>query len=253
VIRDAQTGAALLALRGHEGQIHGAAFAPDQSRVVTAGQDRTAKIWDARTGALLLTLQGHADKVVFADFDATGQRVVTTSADATARVWDAATGALLHELASHGTEVSSAHFSADGSRIITAGEDRKAMLWSAQGERLAIMEGHADAITEAALSPDGQLAITACYDGTVGFWEAASGTLLWTIDLQPADARSAMLDATGALLLVTAGHTATLWDVAYDLRTPAAIQAFTDCRVDYTLQGSRLVRRERPPMACPEP
>ena len=253
VVRDPRTGDALLALRGHEGQTHAAAFAPDQSRIVTAGADHTAKIWDARTGALLVTLRGHTDMVVFADFDATGQRVVTTSVDTTARVWDPATGALLHTLAGHGTKVSSARFSADGSRIITAGEDRKAVLWSAQGERLAVMEGHVDAITEAVLSPDGQLAITACYDGTVGFWEAASGNLLWTIDLQPADARSAMLDASGALLLVAAGHTATLWDVAYDQRSAAAIQAFTDCRVDYTLQGSRLVRRERPPTACPEP
>jgi WD40 repeat protein/serine/threonine protein kinase len=248
------TGARLLELAGHAGHVHGAAYAPDQARIVTASADRTARIWDARTGGLLVTLQGHTDEVTFAAFDPAGLRVVTASKDRTARVWDAATGQLSYTLAGgHTQPLTSAHFSADGTRVITAGEDGKAMIWSDRGARLVTLEGHEDVIHEAVLSGDGQLAVTACQDGKVGFWEAASGTLLWSFDLHPGAVRSAMLDAQSELLLLSAGETAMLWDVASDRRTAAEIQAFADCRVDYTLQGSRLVRDEHAPAACSEP
>jgi WD40 repeat protein/serine/threonine protein kinase len=251
VVWDSHTGARLLALAGHDQKIRAAAHAPDQSRIVTASQDRTAKIWDARTGALLVTLQGHTGAVTFAEFDPAGARVVTASVDKTARIWDAATGTLLYTLAGHTQAINTVHFSADGTRLVTAGEERQAMIWSDQGARLATLEAHGDAVAEAVLSPDGLLVVTAGYDGTIGFWEAASGTLLASFDLHPSAGNSAMLDATGELLLVTAGNTASLWDVASDARTAAQIQAFADCRVDYALDGSRMVRQERPLLPCP--
>jgi WD40 repeat protein len=250
---DVPTGARLLELAGHGGRVHGAAYAPDQARIVTASADRTARIWDARTGDVLVTLQGHADEVTFAAFDPTGQRVVTASKDRTARIWDATTGQLSYTLTGHTQPLASAHFSVDGTRVITAGQDGKAMIWSDRGAPLATLEGHEDELNEAVLSADGQLAITACQDGKVGFWEAASGTLLWSVDLHPSAARSAMLDASSELLLLSAGQTAMLWDVTSDRRATAEIQAFADCRVDYTLQGSRLVRDEHAPTACIEP
>ncbi|HWN68284.1 MAG TPA: WD40 repeat domain-containing protein, partial [Haliangium sp.] len=252
VVWDARSRARLLELIGHSDHVYAATYAPDQGRIVTASRDQTARIWDARTGDLLLTLQGHTDRVVFAELDPAGKRVVTASADKTARIWDATSGALLHTLAGHTQALTSAHFSADGTRVITAGTDGDAMLWSDQGARLLTFDGHGDIIGEAVLGADGQLAVTACHDGEVGFWDTTSGALLWSFDLHPARARAAMFDATGELLLVAGTKGASLWNVARDHRTADQIQVFADCRIDHALDGSRLVRRERPPMACPE-
>ena len=58
---DARTGAEVLTLKGHTGQVSSASFSPDGTRIVTASHDETAKVWDARTGAELLTLKGHTD------------------------------------------------------------------------------------------------------------------------------------------------------------------------------------------------
>ena len=76
-------------------------FSPDQSLVVTASLDATARVWDAITGDLRATLSGHQGPINEAAFSADGFRIVTASDDNTARVWDAKTGDLVAELSGH--------------------------------------------------------------------------------------------------------------------------------------------------------
>ncbi len=105
------------------------AFSPDGARIVTASQDRTARVWDAATGKEIAVLRGHEDSVYSAAFSPDGARVVTASVDRTARVWDAATGKEIAVLRGHKDLVYSAAFSPDGARIVTAsgGRDRAAV------------------------------------------------------------------------------------------------------------------------------
>ena len=69
--------------------MYSASFSPDGTRVVTASQDGTAKVWDAKTGTEALTLKGHTGWVGSASFSPDGTRIVTAGGDRTARVWDA--------------------------------------------------------------------------------------------------------------------------------------------------------------------
>jgi WD40 repeat protein len=62
-------------------------FSPDGTRVVTASEDNTARVWNAASGQLLAKLEGHAAAVYSALFSPDGARVVTASDDNTARVW----------------------------------------------------------------------------------------------------------------------------------------------------------------------
>ena len=78
-----------------------AAFSPDGARVVTASDDKTARVWDAATGKAIAVLSGHDDQVWSAAFSPDGARVVTASDDKTARVWDAATGKAIAVLSGH--------------------------------------------------------------------------------------------------------------------------------------------------------
>jgi WD40 repeat protein len=111
--------------------VSNASFSPDGVRIVTASDDRTARLWDATTGVEIIALRGHEDVVRSACFSPDGTRIVTASDDGTARLWDVITGKAILALCGHEGGVRSASFSPDGTRIVTASSDRTARLWDA--------------------------------------------------------------------------------------------------------------------------
>src|SRR6516225_4546028 len=67
------------ALGGHASPVTSAAFSPDGSRIVTASEDKTARIWDAVSGKEIAVLRGHLTPVRSAVFSLDGSRIVTAS------------------------------------------------------------------------------------------------------------------------------------------------------------------------------
>ena len=149
-----------------------AAYSPDGTRIVTASEDKTARIWDARTGSQLAVLAAMAVASIppptrptalassqrpLTRPRASGMRARRTARDAlrnwlrlfrrlltgwdphrhryidkAARIWDALTGAELAVLPGHVENVESAAYSPDGTRIVTSSEDRTARIWDAR-------------------------------------------------------------------------------------------------------------------------
>ena len=84
---DAQTGALVSVLYGHERSIHEAQFSKDSRWLVTVSEDRTARVWEVPSGKEFITLRGHEDAVKTAAFSADARTVLTVSWDGTARLW----------------------------------------------------------------------------------------------------------------------------------------------------------------------
>jgi WD40 repeat protein len=212
---DAVSGIRELRELRHTDVVWSAAFSPDGTRIVTASQDKTARLWDAATGKELASLEGHQDLVVSAAFSPDGTRVATASDDGTARLWDATTGKELAVPLEHEGYVASAAFSADGSLVLTASADTTARVWeSATGKELAVLRGHVHWVNSAELSPDRTRVVTASKDKTARLWETATGKGLFVLDSHD-EVNSAVFSADGTrVVTASAEGTASVWDVA---------------------------------------
>jgi WD40 repeat protein/DNA-binding SARP family transcriptional activator len=105
-------------LEGHRGLVNWLEYGPD-GRIVTAGEDRTARVWPATDGPSLL-LRGHTDAVTGAVFYDRGRKVLTTSFDGTLRMWDSRSGRQLAVLMSSPTELHGVAVSGGGDIAVLA-------------------------------------------------------------------------------------------------------------------------------------
>ena len=138
----------------------------DNARVVTAGDDQTARIWDVATGRQLTLPLTHQAGLRSARFSQDGTRIVTTALDRTVRIWDATTGGLVVPPLEHPDSVLSAVLSPDDTRVATISHDRSVRLWDATtGKLLAAPFEHPGALQGVAFSPDGAHLLVASDDG----------------------------------------------------------------------------------------
>ena len=128
-----------LILKGHEDNVNSAAYSADGQRIVTASEDKTAKVWDTETGQELMTLKGHGGHVYSAAYSADGQSIVTASYDKTAKVWNAQTGKELMTLTGLDDQVMSATYSPDGKRIASVGGGGR-QVTAGEKERYGILD-----------------------------------------------------------------------------------------------------------------
>ena len=160
---------------GHTDAINSIYFSLNGKYVVTASDDKTAKVWDAQTGFLVLSLK-HSKKVRSALFSPDGSKIITTSEDTIARIWDAHTGSLLSNLVGHTGLITYACFDPEGRHVLTCGQDYVAMLWDVNtGNHIIDFTGHNNYVVAGAFSPTRQSVATGSYDGTARIWDVKTG------------------------------------------------------------------------------
>jgi WD40 repeat protein len=138
------------------GLVKACEFSPDGSRIVSASEDGTLKVWDAVTGADLLTLFGHTGEASACAFSPDGRFIVSGSYDETLKVWEAATGAEVHTLSGHTTMVNSCAFSPDGKWIVSASYDDTLKVWEMLSGQCILTYPVDGVLSGCAFHPDGE-------------------------------------------------------------------------------------------------
>jgi WD40 repeat protein len=169
-------------LRGHTDKVFHVSYSPDGTRLATASNDGTIRLWDAATCRELCTFVGHRFGVNAVSFSPDSQLLASAGDDGTIRLWDLVPAPLgvvdrwrwKNEQA-HKGDALEVEFSPSGKQIASGGKDGLAKLWdAATGSLLAICEGHTARIENLAFSPDGKLLATAGEDCAVQIWAVPS-------------------------------------------------------------------------------
>ena len=119
-------------LTRHPNRVYSAYFADNNTKIITAGADHTARLWDIQ-GQQLETYRGHSGRVISAQANAAFTQIVTASEDGSIRIWDPQLPDAIHVVpdAHNGGWVNWATFSPDGTQIISGGTDRIVRFWDA--------------------------------------------------------------------------------------------------------------------------
>jgi WD40 repeat protein len=158
-------------LVGHRGPVRAIAMSPDGTRVLTASDDGTARLWSSDGRGEPRVLQGHTGKLTAAAFSPDGTRVVTASEDGTARLWHTAGGHEPRVLQGHASMLFAAAFSPDGTRVVTASRDGTARVWRTDGRgEPVVLQGHTGDVLDARFDPAGTRVVTASRDKTARLW-----------------------------------------------------------------------------------
>ena len=188
-IRDAETGARVLAFKGHDGDINDVAFSPDGSRLVSTGDD-AVKVWDASTGRLLSAMSKVGGTWAGPSFNDDGSLVAAAWTEyggslGEVRVLDVSTNRVISTVDMEGA-IDTA-LSPDGKRLAVASwwtDGPGAVFDVATGEEAFGLSGPNSGIPPfsrgVSWSPDGRY-VAASSQSNTRIWKAATGRLRYTL------------------------------------------------------------------------
>jgi WD40 repeat protein len=174
---------ASIPLFGHpSASVNSVTFSHDSTRLASASDDNTIKIWDVSSGACLKTLEGHSNFVLSVAFSHNSTLLASASNDSTVKIWDAGSGKCLQTLEGNTNWTTSVSFSHDSTWLASVIWERIKIWDTSSGVCLQTLEGHSSWVNSIAFSHNSTRLASASDDRTIKIWDTSSGMCLQNLE-----------------------------------------------------------------------
>lgn len=232
IIRDITTGKVISRNDdAHRGWIFSIACSPDGEHLISAGYDRSIKMWDWDLNLVKAHSSCHNKMIVSVAFSKDGSKIVSSSADSTCKVWNV--DQFLNQedirpvvLKGHQSDVLSAVFNGNGRYVLTSSRDRTAKLWDVgSAQCVKTFSGHGGVVNAAVFNAGEDEVVTASSDKIVRVWSVETERELVGLYGHSDSVTSVALDQE-ASRIYTVSHDGTIhvWDypslsdIIFDIR-----------------------------------
>ena len=206
-----------LEFKGHTADVWDVDISPDGKYLITASDDKTARLWDLSTGQTIQVFSNCNSAVGDARFSPDGKYVLLGCADHAPRLVDITTGQTVQTFSGQAGGGDWVDFSPDGKYFVTnGGEDNTARIWNvASGQTVDTLQGHTDFIPRVAFSPDGRYVLTGSVDHTARLWEVATGKEVQVFSGHSDNVSAVAFSPDGKYVATGSDdHTAKIWETS---------------------------------------
>jgi WD40 repeat protein len=166
-------------LAGHDGAVKSVSFSPDDKKILSVSDDKTALIWGTETCYVLDELHDHyyLKDISMVSFSPDSRLLASASSQGKIYLWDLETGRKLTRFDSSGGDI--VVFSPDGCLLALNSiklKDGTVRVWDVKsGRELHVLKGHKEHVSSISFSPDGRLLASGSFDRSVRVWDIKTG------------------------------------------------------------------------------
>ncbi|MEU3622775.1 NB-ARC domain-containing protein [Amycolatopsis coloradensis] len=208
--------ALLRTLTAHTKMVRALAVSPDGSRIASASDDNTMRIWDTASEKELAAAHHQSSSISILVAGPDGSWFASANDAHVVQIWDAITAEERSSFTGHELPVRALVAAPDGSWLASAGDDRQIRIWDTiTTTARCVLDGHRDAIQCLAVAPDGSWLASASADQTVRVWDTSTGRDRFTLAEHTGTVHALAVAPDGSWLAsASADHTVRVWDTS---------------------------------------